>query len=691
MVAQGRRRRRTLGRRRLKRSRATLRKRKGRSTPNCMIGGMLTPTRQIYCDTYRNFMLMAAYLGWRCDQDVFPARMRASQPEEAVCSTLERMEQLAGLAQPSEYSIKFSIGKGNLPPVVVTWRAYVFDIVDKVYKGRIIYESKSNTDCYIEALTYNEFKLLTRCAYEYCESGTSVKTLAEEITYRMLGKDSNPDFSRIFHTYGICYALRRSELRDEPWLRTWAGIFMGSGDSDAALQLSADNSLRGTEDFNQLREQAKRMQEKISKREIAVSAVASAGRIAWSFVPGAGAIKELLSPAGKITSLTASGISYVKAKLGESLPVYVEVCQQVATEVGIEERVDERVGDAVSHSEDRLARKLVNRIIYGRKSADTGDNVRLEFVPFPITMVDGELRQIGNEMKSLLSAKARDLFLRRSCYGKGTADIAASQPLSSVVASIDAGSGNSMLDTVTAVQAGLDSIEQSKVSDLERRQAQLSNEIARAKTELAKMYAVGRQSELLSNLSDLMTRIQALMPLYRRPAVALESMSRAYAKRKLDDQTKRQIGLLAKKGSTQEIMDLFADTDKTLDQRAQGQILKVFEHALSEAQCGPGGATETELSLLLTGIEESLRDLQQRGRDGSVVEDTFSGADPGDTVLSSPASLEDRLRRFYKSVGKRVDSAELERTAEKYRNNEAELKSKLNTSRKYTPEQLAMI
>lgn len=621
-----------------------------------MIGGNGTPRREVYCDTYRNFMLLAVYLGWQCDQDVFPARMRASQPEGAVCSTLERMEQLAGLAQPSEYSIKFSISNGAYSDVAVTWRAYVFDLSDMAYKGRIIYESKSNEACYIEALTYKEFILLTKCAYNQCVGSGVIKTLAEKETFELLGSSQNPNFSRIFHTYGNCYALRRSELRDEPWLRTWAGIFMGNPDHAAILQLSGNNSLTGNVDLDDLEEKAKSVQEKISRRETAVGAIASMGRIAWSFVPGASAIAEVVASSGQITSLTASGIAYVKDKLSETLPVYQEVVEAVATEAGVEEKVEGRAEEG----KERIARKLMDRVIYGRKSADKGDNVRLEFVPFPITMETmghSTLEDIGKDIEAHLGKEKKEkkergwrltskpavppalsLFLRRSCYGRRKTDIAASQPLSGIVSALDAGSGNSMLGTVTAVQAGLDSIEQSNVSDLERRQAQLADEIARAKTNLANLYEVGKQSELLSNLSDLIASIQALMPLYRRPAVALESMSRAYAKRELDGQTESQIDKLVREGSTQEIIDLFADTDKTLDTQARKHISKVFEKAFRAAQCGPGGATETEISLLLTEIKESLRDLQLRGRDGSVVEDALSGAKPGDTVLSSPNS-----------------------------------------------------
>ena len=642
MVVQGQRKRRALTKRRSRRqnrSRATLRRPVSKYGRSCVQRGGAR-VRHVYLDTYRNFMLAAVYLGWQCDQDVFPARLRTSETTKVVCSTLERMDTLAGLTQPSEYSVNFRISKaGSDCEVVVTWRAYIFDMGEKAYKGRIVYESIDNQDCQLEALTFTEFKLLTACAYLYCSTeADSIKSAVKKVQeagFQITG--SNVDYSSAFVDTGNCYAINRTRLSDAPWLRTWASLLMSEKDPNALAQLIGDMGLQGSnkDGFQSLKDRAERMDSKLGRRQRCVGATCAVGKAALSFVPGASAVSELLGPASELVSLTSSGYNYIVGKLTETLPVWDEVKAQVEEEANA--AIDEKSSEATDRAATKVRRRLVDLFVYDYKKKRGGDNVKIIFEGYPAldeAGATGPLEAVGRDVSRMLSGKSLTLFEESSCLSQTAgAPPSAVQPLSSIVASLDVASGDSLLDAVTAVQAGLNGVEQSKISDLQRRRRKLSDEIANAKAQLAEVYAAGRKAEILSDLSALIAQVRTQTDLFTRPTVAMESMTRAYGGR-------------------------------AIDRKAQSQILALFRQACFDAQGGQAIKMMSELGVRLEAIEKIL---------------STSGQQQQQQQQSSTTSdaLLNRLRRFYDRHEPGVTDEVIQSVAKQYSGRQKELEKLL--------------
>lgn len=121
--------------------------------------------RTVCLDTYQNFLKVALLLGWECDQSVFPVKIRTDSSTDvpsdrtAMCQYDSAARTLSSLGQPDDTRVVFRIRDFKL-----VWIAYIWSDVNAQFCGQICLECM-NASCSMEALSFDEFLIITAIAY----------------------------------------------------------------------------------------------------------------------------------------------------------------------------------------------------------------------------------------------------------------------------------------------------------------------------------------------------------------------------------------------------------------------------------------------------------------------------------------------------------------------------------------------
>ena len=232
------RRRKTVRRRRPRRRARTLRQRRRQGG-----GG---PLRKVYLDTYKNFLQTAIILGWKCEQSVFPLLVtNTDEQASGICAHAHVAQQLSSLGHPDNTRVKFTIGE-----ITVIWYAFVYSVKDAQFYGQVCLECESDEPlCSVEALTLDEFIILTALAYTsnpqayLCKNNTGAVANASEALRAIKDADVENRLESMTKTimpgqglHRKCHYENYTHLTVRPWVRFWALYLAGNTGQSETLK-----------------------------------------------------------------------------------------------------------------------------------------------------------------------------------------------------------------------------------------------------------------------------------------------------------------------------------------------------------------------------------------------------------------------------------------------------------------------
>lgn len=366
--------------------------------------GCLSARRRTCLDTYQNFLKVALLLGWECDQSVFPVEIRTKSTTDVasdsvtICQYDQAARTLSSLGQPDDTRVVFRIGGFKL-----VWIAYIWSNTNAQYCGQICLECmNSEAPCSIEALSFDEFLIITAIAYTaksnspplatvdnlacahskliakgveltaekalttlYGNTGSSVLAEAAKEMSRSVLPGNSADNPR------PCYFQDCSGHNSTtPWTRFW--LIYYSGDKDDRHAATVGMMTQGREinpSLDDIRRSSERIYDSISSTSDKVSLARQLGiSLGQDMIPlgnftSVVAEKTAAAVVNVGRNFTGAGKAWMIQKLSHGLRAFASlITANMPAEGSNAVEIEVAINQSVSDVEDKLEESVGNRI-----------------------------------------------------------------------------------------------------------------------------------------------------------------------------------------------------------------------------------------------------------------------------------------------------------------------------------------
>jgi hypothetical protein len=375
------------------------------------VGGAPAPVRTVCLDTYQNFLKVALLLGWECDQSVFPVKIRtdsstdssADVPSDrtAMCQYDRAARTLSSLGQPDDTRVVFRIRDFKL-----VWIAYVWSEVNAQYCGQICLECM-HTSCSMEALSFDEFLIITAIAYTTksnspapgtvdnlaCENSGLTGITAERALVKLYentntsgldeaarnmsrsvlpGKSSDEDRPCYFEDFS-------SHNSNTPWMTFWFLYYAGDEADRRAATVSMKTRGRDEEEtYQAIKKRSQRAEARIrstsEKLNLVTRLAVSLGKDMIPFGNLTSDIAQSMASAvvGTGSEFTAAGRAWTIQKLSHNLKAFTALVIKYGGKTLpiipgsitglVEDKINERISGVTGLVEDEINERAENRI-----------------------------------------------------------------------------------------------------------------------------------------------------------------------------------------------------------------------------------------------------------------------------------------------------------------------------------------